>query len=158
MGRPYKHMFIDGVHNKPAGRKTEFFWLVLVIIQTGGNVRLVWINRLFQARLDRFRRSADFPVCCIAGFPTCVPLADPTRQSFLRHADWETLPRSTWSAIRRVGKPALRANARTSAVHNPVRIWEPLTCFHENLNDLNARRFWSCTQTGAGRCKILEEP
>jgi len=35
------------------------------------------------------KRSADFQVCCIAGFPTRVPCEQVTRITWVRSADWE---------------------------------------------------------------------
>jgi len=58
-------------------------------------------NARFHRSAASSPRSADFQVCCIAGFETCAALLARTLQNFSCAADWK-------SAIQQVWKPALR--------------------------------------------------
>src|ERR1039458_4718324 len=65
-------------------------------------------------------RSADFQVCCIAGFQTRAPSANPTRSTFQRPADLEIGDTADWEVcattrgVNRIPAAQLSTVAQTS--------------------------------------------
>ena len=67
-------------------------------------------RRLNEEGTAQLRRSADVPVCCIAGFLTCALRELPTRHSWSRRADSEIGGTAGWETCATVLPPPGQAN------------------------------------------------
>ena len=81
-----------------------------------------------QARADRWR-TADFPVCCIAGFLTRRQFVNRTRQTSERPADWEIGDTAGWETC---GTPVPVAHLKPGAPADSGLCWQVFISRHHH--------------------------